>query len=128
MSRRPYLRTVERNWWLSRRRYVVYMIREVTCLFIALYSALLTDGLVRLAEGQAAWDSYLTAISSPPGVLFQLVCLVFATIHSVTWFGVTPKAMPLMIKGEPVPPQTIIRAHYALWAAASLVVLIAAGV
>lgn len=128
MSRRPYIRKVERSWWLGRRRYFVYMIREVTSLFIAFYSALLTDGLVRLSQGQAAWDGYLAAISSPAGVLFQLVCLVFASIHSVTWFGVTPKAMPLMIKGEPVPPQTIIRAHYVLWAAASLVVLIAAGV
>ena len=70
----------------------------------------------------------MAAISSPLGMLFQQVCLIFAAIHSVTWFSVTPKAMPLMVKGEPVPPKTIIGAHYALWAVASLVILIAAGI
>ena len=128
MSRRPYVRKIERNWWLSQPRYVSYMLRESTCLFIALYSALLTDGLIRLSQGQAAWDSYVAAISSLPGVVFQVICLAFAVIHSVTWFNVTPKAMPLVVKGEPVPPKTIVGAHYVLWAAVSLVVLIAAGV
>jgi fumarate reductase subunit C len=57
-----------------------------------------------------------------------LVCLVFATYHSVTWFAVTPKALPLMVRGQPVSAKTIIRMHYAAWIAVSLVVLIAAGV
>jgi len=128
MSRRPYVRQIERSWWLSRRRYFVYMMREATCLFIALYSALLTDGLLRLSQGPEAWDSYVAAISSTPGVLFQLVCLGFAAFHSVTWFAVTPKAMPLVVKGEPVPPKAIIGAHFALWAVVSLIVFIAAGI
>ena len=128
MSRRPYLRKVERTWWLGHRRYVVYMMRELTSLFVALYSVLLAVGLVRLAQGQAAWDGFLAAISSPWAVLFQLLCLAFAAFHSVSWFAVTPKAMPLMIKGEAVPPRAIVAAHYVLWAALSLLVLVAVGV
>ncbi len=128
MSRRPYLRKIERHWWLRHRRYVVYMVRELTSLFVALYCALLVDGLVRLAQGQAAWEGFVAAISSPLGVLFQLLCLVFATFHSITWFAVTPKAMLVMVKGEAVPPWTIVTAHYAVWAALSLLVLVAAGV
>ena len=96
MSRRPYLRKIERSWWLGHRRYVVYMIRELTSLFVALYCVLLVAGLVRLAEGPAAWDGFVAAISSPWAVFFQLLCLVFATFHSVSWFAVTPKAMPLI--------------------------------
>lgn len=128
MSRRPYLRKVERTWWLGHRRYVVYMMRELTSLFVALYSVLLAVGLVRLAQGKAAWDGFLAAISSPWAVLFQLLCLAFAAFHSVSWFAVTPKAMPLMIKGEAVPPRAIVAAHYVLWAALSLLVLVAVGV
>jgi fumarate reductase subunit C len=126
MSRRPYVRKVERSWWLRRRRYVVYMIRELTSLFIGLYCALLVVGLIRLSQGQAEWDAFIVAISSPPVVIFQLVCLAFAIYHSVTWFALTPKAMPLMIKGEPVPNAAIIGAHYVAWAVVSLVVLIGA--
>lgn len=128
MSRRPYLRPIERSWWLRRPRYLVYMIRELTSLFVILYCALLVAGLIRLAQGQAAWDGFVAALSSPLVELLQLLCLAFATFHSITWFGVAPKAMPLRVKGERVPPLTIVAAHYAVWAAVSLLVLVAAGV
>ena len=95
MSRRPYIREVKRGWWLGHRRYVVFMVRELTSLFVGLYCTLLVVGLVRLAQGGVAWDGFLTALSSPLGVLFQLICLAFAAYHSVTWFALTPKAMPL---------------------------------
>jgi fumarate reductase subunit C len=128
MSRRPFVREVKRTWWLGQRRYVVYMIRELTSLFVGLYSAWLVAGLVRLAQGRAAWESFLAASSSPLVVLLQLVCLAFATYHSITWFAVTPKAMPLTLKGEPVSDKAIVGAHYAAWVVVSLVVLIATGI
>ena len=30
MSRRPYLRKIKRRWWLGQRRYLIYMVRELT--------------------------------------------------------------------------------------------------
>jgi len=128
MSRRPYIRKVERSWWLHHPRYVAYMIRELTSLFVGLYCAVLVAGLIRLAQGPAAWEGFVAALSSPLGAAFQLICLAFAIYHSVTWFALTPKAMPLMIKDEPVPAMAIVGAHYAAWAVVSIVVLIGAGV
>ncbi len=128
MSRRPYARKVERFWWLGHRRYVVYMVRELTSLFVGLYCAMLVVGLFRLAQGRAAWDGFMAALSSPPGVLFQLICLTFAAYHSVTWFALTPKATPLVLRGEPVPDKAIVGAHYAAWVVVSLIVLVAAGI
>ena len=127
MSRRPYVRGIKRGWWLRQPRYVAYMVRELTSLFVALYSAFLVVALARLAQGPAAWDAFLAAARSPSGIAFQLVCLLFATYHSVTWFAVTPKAMPLMLKGEPVAAGVIVGAHYLAWLAISLGVVIAAG-
>ena len=128
MSRRPYIRRVKRTWWLGHRRYVVYMVRELTSLFVGIYCAVLTLGLVRLAQGATAWSSFLDALSTPAGVLLQLVCLAFALFHSVTWFALTPKAMALTVRGAPVPAKTIVGLHYGAWAAVSLIVLIAAGI
>jgi fumarate reductase subunit C len=48
--------------------------------------------------------------------------------HSVTWFAVAPKAMPLTVRGEPVPAKAIVGRHYAAWAVVSLIVLITAGI
>jgi len=45
----------------------------------------------------------------------------------VTWFALTPKAMPLMVKDQPVPGIVIVGAHYVAWAVVSIVVLIGAG-
>jgi fumarate reductase subunit C len=104
------------------------MVRELTSLFIGIYSAAFVMGLISLAQGQSAWERFIAILSSRPGVLLQLVCLFFATYHSVTWFAVTPKAMPVMVRGQPVSAKTIIRVHYVVWVAVSLVVLIAAGV
>jgi fumarate reductase subunit C len=126
MSRRPYLRKIKRSWWLGHRRYVVYMVRELTSLFVGLYCALLVVGLWRLVQGRVAWEGFLAALSSPLAVAFQLVCLVFVAFHSGTWFALTPKAMPLMLRGEPVPAKTIVGLHYGAWALVSLIVLIAA--
>ena len=104
MSRRPYMRKVERSWWLQHPRYVVYMIRELTSLFVGLYCALLVVGLVRLAQGHAAWDGFVAALSSPARRGLSIGCASSSPIyHSVTWFALTPKAMPLMVKDEPVP-------------------------
>ena len=128
MSRRPYIRKVKRSWWLGQRRYVIYMVRELTSLFVGFYCTLLVVGLFRLAQGRAAWDGFVAALSSPAGVLLQLACLAFAAYHSVTWFALTPKALPLMLRGEPVPAKTIVGIHYGAWALVSLIVLIAAGI
>ena len=82
---------------------------------------------MRLAQGPAAGDAFLAAARTPGGLAFQLICLLFAAYHSVTWFAVTPKAMPLMLRGEPVAGGVIVGAHYAAWLLISLGVVIAAG-
>ena len=41
-----------------------------------------------------------------------LVALVVTVYHSVTWFNVTPQAMPVQIGEEFVPGQYIVGAHY----------------
>lgn len=128
MSRRPYVRPVSKTtWWMGQGRYREYMAREVTCIFIGAYMAMLVIGMWRLWQGPEAWAAYVNAILSPIGLVFQLICLGFALYNTITWFNVTPKAMPLMVGGEKVSGGTIIGAHYAAWGAVSLVLLVLAG-
>jgi fumarate reductase subunit C len=124
MSPRPYVRKVKRSWWLSRQRYLAYMVRELTSLFVGFYCAVLVVGLVCLIQGRAAWEGFLVALASPAGITLQMVCLAFAIYHSVTWFALTPKAMPLMLRGQPVSGRTLVGVHYAAWMALSLGVIV----
>ena len=128
MSRRPYVREVSRSWWwLNQRRYVGYMIRELSCVFIGAYTAVIVVGLMRLSQGQAAYEGFLDALWGPVGLTFHIVAFGFALYHTTTWFNVTPKAMPLRLGERRVPGGAIIGAHYAGWLAVSAVVLFLAG-
>ncbi len=129
MSRRPYVREVPRfTWWLKKKFYTEYMMREATCIAVALYSALLIIGLIRLSEGQAEYTAYLEAMRSPLGLILQLIILAFAVYHTITWFKLAPKGMPPMrFKDEKVQPKAIVAAHYAGWVGVSLVILLFVG-
>ncbi len=125
MSSKPYVREISKtSWFLSQPRYKRYMAREVTCIFIFAYTFLLIFALGSLANGPDAFQEFLNALRSPWGVLFNLAVLVAAVYHSISWFSVTPQAMPIQRGEEFVPGHLIVNAHYGAWAVVSLVVLI----
>jgi succinate dehydrogenase subunit C len=129
MSRRPYIRPVsEASWWLSQPRYIRYMARESSSLFIGAYSGVLIFGLVRLSQGADSWDGFLQTLQSPGSIVFHLLALAFALYHTTTWFNVTPKAMPLQLGQKPVPGGAIIGAHYLGWVVVSVLILFLVGV
>ena len=55
MSRNPFVRGVPKaSWFFDHPRYLRYIARELTCLFVGAYALLvMVVGLVRLAEGEA---------------------------------------------------------------------------
>ena len=127
MSNRPYIRPMPTSWWLKERRYVRYMIREATCLFIGLHALVLLIGIYRLSQGRDAFDAFLSALWSPAGQLMSALILLMSVIHSVTWFNLTPKAMPLWIGDKKLPGWVIIGAHYGGWAVVSIFVVLLVG-
>ncbi len=129
MSRRPYMRPVSAtSWWLAQPRYIRYMAREVSCVFIGAYTAVIVIGLVRLSEGAGAWGSFIEILQEPVSIAFHLLALVFALYHTTTWFNVTPKAMPIQIGETHLPGGIVIGAHYAGWIVVSALILFLVGV
>ena len=128
MSRRPYVREVSKTRWYFRHpRYLRYMSREITCIFIGAFALLLLCALGRLADGQSAYESFVAALQGPWGIFGLLVVLIFAVHNATSWFNVTPKAMPVQIGEDFLPGKYIVAAHYAVWIAVSLAVLFFAG-
>jgi fumarate reductase subunit C len=80
-------------------------------------------GVKQLSEGPAAWAAFLELLKSPASIAFHLLALAFAAYHSVTWFNLTPKALPLQLGEEFVPDWVIAGAHYAGWAVVSFIIL-----
>jgi len=129
VSRKPFVREVSKTrWYFKHPRYLRYMSREVTCVFIGAFALLLLCAVERLSQGQAAYESFLATLKGPWSALGLLIVLIFAVHNTTSWFNVTPKAMPVQMGEEFLPGKFIVAAHYAVWILASLVVLFFAGV
>ena len=124
----PYVRTIPKvRWFLRHPRYIRYMAREATCLFIGAYTLLIVWGLRELSSGPAAWQAFLECLRSPASVAFHVLALGFASYHSITWFNLTPQALPVQVGEDFVPDRAISGAHYVAWALLSLATLFLAG-
>jgi len=127
MSRKPYVREMTSEWITRHPRYLRYLLREFSCLFIGGWTLMMVLGLARLAQGPAARAAVLETLQSPAGIVLQALALAFAVYHAVTWFNLTPKALPVQLGDEFVADGVISGAHFAVWGLLSLVVLLLAG-
>ncbi len=129
MSRKPYIRELPKTtWYLRRGTYMLYMAREVTCIFIGIYTFILLWGIKALSEGPEAYQAFLDGLTTPISLGFHWVMFIVAVFHATSWFNVTPKAMVVQMGEEFLPGGVIIGAHYAGWVAVTLVALFVAGV
>ncbi|MBI5259882.1 MAG: fumarate reductase subunit C [Burkholderiales bacterium] len=122
-KKKTYVRPMA-GWWNRDPFFMRYMLREITAVAVFAYAVELMWGVIRLSQGEAAWNGWLAAVASPLGLLLNLVLLVSMVIHARSWFEIMPKTMPMMfIGGQRVPAATITRAGFAATAVATLVVL-----
>ena len=121
-DRRPYVRSMD-GWWKRDSYFISYMAREATAVFVAAYAVVLLVGLLRLGQGEAAFNGWLQALQSTPSLLFHLIVLATFVYHTWSWFNIMPKTMPmLVVGGKRVPPATITGTGLAAAAVACLAV------
>jgi fumarate reductase subunit C len=121
--RRGYVRPMQ-GWWRRDPFFVRYMIREVTALGVLAYAIVLMMGVLRLSQGEAAFNGWLGALRSPGSILLHLVLLVSMIVHAKSWFDIMPKTMPLMFRnGQRVEGSVITRTGYVVTVIATVVVL-----
>lgn len=118
----PYHRPLPSTWWLQNRAYFLFMIRELTSVFIAAYAMLLLILLYRLNAGRDAYESYLRFLATPGMVIFHVIALAAALFHTVTWFNLTPKVLVVRMGAQRVPAAVIAGVNYAAWVAVSALV------
>lgn len=127
--RKPYVRPISKTtWFLSSARYKHYMLHEVSSIFVALYMTELVIGLFCLAAGPESWAGWLAFVRSPLVILLTLIAMVFFVLHTISWFKAVPQATRIMKGDEVLPGKYLIAAHYAIWAVASLFIIILASV
>lgn len=107
-----YIRPVSTWWWVKKRTYFVFVMRELSSVFIAwlvLYLLLLARAVGR---GEAAYQDFLDVAGHPAVIVLNTVALLFVILHTVTWFSLTPQAMSVRLRGRRVPASAIIASQY----------------
>jgi fumarate reductase subunit C len=109
-------------WWAGRRSYLIFVIRELSSVFVA-WSVVFLLLLVNAAgQGAREYQQFLNLSSEPWMLALNVITLAFLVFHAITWFNLAPQAIVVRLRGERVPRSWIAGAHYAGWAALSALV------
>lgn len=125
MSRKPLKRALASNWYMERPNYRSFMLRELTSVPLVIYLCVLIGWLISIAQGPEEFAAMVHAMQSPLMLVFHCVALAAALYHTITWFNLTPKAMPLQLGEHKVPgPIVAIVMGYGPWLTVSLVLAV----
>ena len=113
MSDLLYRRPISVWWWTRKRTYFLFVMRELSSLFIAWLVLYILLFIRAVDRGPGAYADFLDRAASPWLVVLNVVAFLFVLLHTVTWFSLTPQAMVISVRGRRVPAAAIIAGQYA---------------
>jgi fumarate reductase subunit C len=116
---RPHMSTW---WWLQRPSSLLFILRELSSVFVAWFVIFWVLLLRALGQGEVAYREFLSWAARPGVLLVNLVSLLFVVFHAMTWFNLAAQAMVVQLGGRKVPGEWITAANYAAWALVSVLV------
>src|SRR5438874_1605086 len=113
------------GWFLTRPNYIIFMVRELTAVGVLLYLIMLLSFLAKLSPDQKEqFAALLSDLTTPKWIVLHILALAAAVWHAITWFNLTPKAMPVFIGENKAPGAAVaIAMGYAPWAALSILII-----
>jgi fumarate reductase subunit C len=122
---RPLPQPLPTYWWLEKRSYFMFMLREMSCVFVGwfvVFLLMLISAVARGDTGDQGYRAFLNWSARPGIVLLNLVSLGFILLHAITFFNAAPQAVVVRVGETKVAPSVIGGAHYAGLAAVSALV------
>lgn len=113
---KTYTRPIPNTWWLKRRSYLLFMLREFSAFFVALYAIFLLIQLYALSQGPESYGAWMAVFQSGWMILLHIVIGLFVLYHMVTWFKISGR-----IFGEkPLSPGAVTAVNYIVWIVVSI--------
>lgn len=119
-----YYPKMPRTWWLQKPAYLLFMLRELSSVFIAIFLMVFLVQIYQLTKGPDAYAAFVQKLNSPGWIMFHVLALLFALYHSLTWFESTAVIMPLRLGERAVPRNLVFALTLGAWIAVSAVILI----
>ena len=110
-------------WWLEKGSYLVFILRELSCVFVGWFVVYLLMLVRAVIQGDASYQAFMAWSATTPILLLNIVSFLFLVFHAVTFFDAAPQAMVVKLGSNKVPGSLILAGHYAGWAAASALVI-----
>ncbi|HEY9294704.1 MAG TPA: fumarate reductase subunit C [Microlunatus sp.] len=117
-----YRRPMSTWWWTRKRTYFLFVMRELSSLFVGWFVLYLLLLFSALARGRSEYITFLDWAAQPWVVIINVISFLFAALHTVTWFLLTPRAMVLRMGSRRVPASVIIAGQYLVLVAFSIFV------
>ena len=68
-----------------------------------------------LVRGPEPYAEFEHRMHNPLVIAISVISLFFVVFHTITWFNLTPRAMPVRLKGKLLPGWMVAAPNYALW-------------
>jgi fumarate reductase subunit C len=117
-----YRKRVSTWWWTEQWRSFKFILRELSSLAVIYFVALLLWLLWSLGQGPDKYLEFQVWMKDPLIIAFNVIALLFVLYHSITWFNLAPKAMPVRVGGQRLPEWMIAAPNYVLWIMISAVI------
>ena len=118
---REHLRVLPADWWLRKRSYSFFMMRELTSLAVAAYAVFLL-ALVATAAGAGSFTRFFEWLRHPVSVGLHLVALSMVLFHTITWIKLMPESLVVWRGEERIPGRLIAAGGFAGWIVVSVLV------
>lgn len=99
-------------WWLQKPSYFAFILRELSCLFVAWFAVYLLLLVRAVDRGEAAYQGFLAWSAGTSLLLLNLVGFFFIVFHAITFFIAAPRAMVVHVGRKRVPGVLVGGAHY----------------
>ncbi len=111
------------SWFTKRPGYFMFMIRELTAVFVAVYLVVLLVFLSKVNDS-AAFIELLKELTSPGWRILHALVLIGSLWHSITWHNLTGKVMPVFIGEKKAPgPLIAFAMGYLPWIVISILIM-----
>ncbi len=102
-------------WWLRKPVYTLFVLRELTSVFVALFAAVSLWQLSAIARGPEAYAGVQARLATPAFLVLHAVAFLFVLFHAVTWVHLAPRALVVRWRGRRVPDAVVVGVAYAVW-------------
>jgi len=113
---RWYRRRMSVFWWVSRRSYLIFVLRELSSVFVAWSVVFLLLLVHAVSQGGSEYQRFVDWSSTPWMLALNVLALAFVVFHAITWFNLAPQAMVVRVRGKRMARSQVALAHYASWA------------